>query len=678
MVHAGVIDRKALKEYKRLNREKLGLSETYDLPVDTKSDYLSSVNEWSNQEQNRLTAFTSDTAANVYIPPLIQFQGNLLIDENENFQSFQDFLNKHPHCMLLGNGGSGKTFFLLNWLRHQCEIAQKDIDVPIPVFVPLHRLTKNSTLLALIRAALAKHSANFSNQQVEALLSFGRICVVLDGLNEISFRTLDDGAYNDILNFLDSYPNSYFIISSRYISSITEWQLPKLEMEVWSDDYIKRYLTARLGPNLGEQTYTSIGDNLDFEWLSGCSVAGLYSNPLTLWMITAVIEENQKLPADKEDIVDTLVTLSIERSKKQQIISIIPRLMRQALEDFAYFMIEQGEILSTTYDTAIGICARILKEMQATELLPSKIDAYQLLSQLLQTGLLRQPTDKTIEWLHQIIQEKLSVNSSDSRFGEAIRLASLPKCPNCGYRADDYFEQDGFLYGTCNVTENCSTFEVNLPDFISTDLLRKKLVFIDHTGAPREQGMTSIPNSFVDERWLAIMPVAGMTYYLSLTYSQDSQTDVVSKAKFLRTVNASKLLVNLGIHVLTQIGMLRLECKGDTCYVHVFEPPVNPSLRLVGYDLITLRFLSDEELEEEEQGERFSITSKEKEKYLEERRRKNLPIYHRSTFIEQDKQKVFRIAQKFGGQIVRAWGPYEEVVAEFPGEAWNFEGYSSE
>ena len=81
---------------------------------------------------------------------------------------------------------------------------------------------------------------------------------------------------------------------------------------------------------------------------------------------------------------------------------------------------------------------------------------------------------------------------------------------------------------------------------------------------------------------------------------------------------------------------------------------------------------------EEQPDERFGVTSAEKEMYLEERRKKNLPVYHYHMFVEKDKQRVFRIAQKYEGRVTREWGPYEEVIAEFPGEAWNFGSYASE
>jgi len=119
-----------------------------------------------------------------------------------------------------------------------------------------------------------------------------------------------------------------------------------------------------------------------------------------------------------------------------------------------------------------------------------------------------------------------------------------------------------------------------------------------------------------------------------------------------------------------------LEHAEDLTVIHVYNPPANPSMRLIEYRLVVLRQLSHEELGEDPE-ERFSVTSEEKEKYLEERRRRNLPIPYTYPFSEEAKSKVFALAQKFGGRVVRGWGGYEEIIAEFPGEAWDFSQYAS-
>jgi hypothetical protein len=340
-------------------------------------------------------------------------------------------------------------------------------------------------------------------------------------------------------------------------------------------------------------------------------------------------------------------------------------------------MIARGDILSTSYEAAVELSAQILHEKQRTGLVPSDWDAYQLLSQLLRTGLLRQLHYETVEWLHQVLQERLSVRSSDRRFSEAFNLAQKVNCPKCNYRADKYFEQDGILWGECENTERCSLFEIRLPEVVYTDFLKEKVAFIDHLGAPREYGMVFIPNSFIDERWMAFMPIAGATYCLALSFAQDDEINEIARARFIAHTGQPSLSVNLEVLVLEKAGIFHLEHKGNKTNIHIYTPPANPSLRLPGYTLVVLRHLSYEELGEES-DERFVVTSSEKEKYFKERKRKNLPIYYKYPFGEKDKQKVFRLAEKFGGQVLRTWGPYEEVVAEFPGEAWDFSNYVSD
>ena len=175
---------------------------------------------------------------------------------------------------------------------------------------------------------------------------------------------------------------------------------------------------------------------------------------------------------------------------------------------------------------------------------------------------------------------------------------------------------------------------------------------------------------------MAIMPT-GILYCLCLTFAQDEESRELCTSEFVEYTNLPRLLVNLEMLSLAEAGILRLEQMEGLTRIHVHEPPANPALRALGYELVTLRPLSYVELEEAP-DERFGVISTRTEKRLEERRGKNLPVYHFHQFVEKDKRRVFRIAQRYGGRVVRVWGSYREVLAEFPGEAWNFSGYAPE
>jgi hypothetical protein len=680
MAHAGVIDREALREYKRLNREHLGLNQTYTLSDKLRSDYLQRLASWLAQEQERLeTSILANSAKSVHIPPLIRHNGKDLcskLDDATINVCLKGFIFKHRSCMLLGNGGSGKTVALISWLRDICNVAFGDEQQLIPVFVSLHRVTQSTTLLDAIKVSVAQHGLILTDIQLEALLAFGRFCVVLDGLNEINKNVADSGALQDIANFIDSHPESIVVASSRYTPVANDWNVEKLEIAPWDDKRIEKFLQERLGETLGSSAYKSLGDKLDFEWLSGCSIAGLCSNPFTLSMLATFVEEKQLLPSTANEIVEFIVSKTTAETIKRTNTQLVPRIMREVLENFAYSMVSQGYVISVSYEIAVKLIAEILRANKDSGLIPSGYDGYQFLGNLIQTGIIQRPFNDRIEWLHQVLQEKLSISFSARHFGEAIKLCELVRCPICGYNPREYYEKEDQLWGHCEGSEDCGDFLVELPSETYSDQLGDKLAFIDHTGAVPQEGMVSIPNSYMDERWFAFMPI-GALYHIALSFSQNKTIGLVSKNDFLSYMNQPRLLINLEVLALEKAGILELEYpETDMTVVHVNLPPVNPSFRLVGYELRVLREMSLDELEESP-DERFGITSDRKEAYLEERRKKNLPIFHTYSFVEDDKARIFRIALRFGGQVLRSWGPYQEIVAEFPGEAWDFSGYST-
>jgi len=119
-----------------------------------------------------------------------------------------------------------------------------------------------------------------------------------------------------------------------------------------------------------------------------------------------------------------------------------------------------------------------------------------------------------------------------------------------------------------------------------------------------------------------------------------------------------------------------VEQKADATIVRVYSPPVSPVFRLETYVLVVLEELTSEELESDE--ERFSFFTEAGYQNFRERRSRNLPIYRFYQFMVEDKERLFRVAQKVGGRIQRKWGPYTEVITEFPGKAWDFSKYNVE
>lgn len=676
MAERAEIDRKALREYKRINRERAGLDPISKISENLIETYLNEFSNWLDAELMRMEKSPlASQGSPSHISPTLKIRGQATPDVMA-LEGIDNLLELNNRLLLLGNGGSGKTVTVLSWLRRSIE--HKTLDGRLPVYISLSNLTVKTDLLALIRASFSKNGINLSAGQLENVLLSGELILVFDGMNEINHNAVAQGAIEDLFNFVNLYSNNSFLITSRYITPIQNIDLPIVDISAWDKEQIREYLSLRLGNDLGKATFQSLGDDLDFEWLRGNSIVGFCSNPLTLWMLATNVESSNQPPKQGEDIVKTLIDSIIRGLPEQHKSSLPHSLFQDVLEEFAYLMLDAGEILSLPFETAIEIAHKIIQRPNRTLPIPKSIDSYSLVSLLITAGFLIRKGER-VEWIHQILQEHLSINFSLKRFSKFEEICRLILCPCCGYRADHYYDNDGKLWGICSETEK--EFAIELPDIPKQKLFKRKINLIDRTGLPQSDDptMMSVPKSYFDEGYMARLPLAGMLYMSLIGTLQNKDTNHLIdrheiENKFMRE---SKVLFDLETWALVEAGILRLRHKNHITTVYVYSPPINPSARHYGYTLATTRHMNYKELEEDPE-ERFVVTSDAKEKYMREREEKNLPILFSYPFSEEYKHKVFRIAEKFGGQIRRTWGSYEEVIAEFPGEAWDFSKFASE
>lgn len=682
MAEKGEIDRIALREYKRLNREIAGLSK-FTLSNDVRNTYLEALDTWVRLELYHIegSPIIQNDQQN-HIKSYIEYFDESANDTQYN-TNLSEIIFKERKVLLLGNGGSGKTTTLLNWIQNYVAECLKDNQYLLPVYIALKNATVNIDFLSLVRSSLGKFSIPISKDNLENLLYDGQFIIIFDGLNEVRKDMMDAGFISDIVNFIDTYILSRYVISSRYITHIRELEILNAHVIPWNRSQIKDYLVLRLGQEVGEKIFGILGDDIDYEWMKETSVVGFASNPLTLWMIASNVEDNGNLPSTTDDIIETLIGALINRVSSHKFNEIPKTVIQRLLQAFAYQMLSIGDIQSTSYESAVEISFELASKHNY-DLLPKSIDGYDLLALFTSTGLVRHSSEY-IEWIHQGFQEYLSIKHSREKFRKFKEICELILCPECGYRADRYYDKDDSIWGVCleqhdNEGESERHFKISLPQIPVEIKLRDNVKFIDSTNAFAQDGFVTYPKYFIDEGFMWILPIAGVLYMAGLSYAQDKdRTSLITRTELreLGPVEDNEWLIDLEMWALVESGLFSIQHKDNLSEVTIHTPSINPSARPYGYNLVTLRYMNYEELEEDP-DDRFGITTPEKETYLEQRRKRNLPIEHHSSFVNGDKEKVFRIAKKYGGQVRRSWGSYEEVIVEFPGEAWDFSQYSTE
>jgi hypothetical protein len=484
---------------------------------------------------------------------------------------------------------------------------------------------------------------------------------------------LDAGVSDSLKTFIDLYPLVHFVISSRYTTFANSFHFKRIEIAAWDKQRVRNYLIGRVGESLGTKMVRNLGQNVDFEWLNTTSIAGFSTSPITLWILATLVESKKEIPKHEDNIVEAVVDLLIGRLSIESRLQMPAEYIKAILSEFAYSMVENGLVLSTEYAKGLEITASMIKKPVGEYILPTNIDAYGLLSLLERTGCIRIENER-IEWFHQVIQEDLSIWHSKKRFSKANLISNSLMCPHCSYLPEGYAEQADHIYAICQTTHKRYKTTLSLPP--SHQIFRRFIKFMDGTGAPHDEGMINIPHAFMDEGTIRL-PAASHLYVFALMYSQRETGRFIAREDLQKQVDYPNLVFDIATWLLVESGLLELEHQRKRTIATVLAPPINPSARILGLKLVTLREMSPVELEETAE-ERMGITTKEKENWLEEQRKKNLPVPHIYSFGMKERSRLFRIAQKYGGQVRREWGPYEEVIAEFPGDAWDFTGYATD
>src|SRR5437764_410150 len=106
-------------------------------------------------------------------------------------------------------------------------------------------------------------------------------------------------------------------------------------------------------------------------------------------MLATVIEERKELLPQHEEIVDALIKSMIERTLSSLSYPLSQLVLQECVETFAYLMTARGFMVSVSYDEGIDLFSQVLKNVTGSYPIPSRLDAYQLCSLVVATGLMK-------------------------------------------------------------------------------------------------------------------------------------------------------------------------------------------------------------------------------------------------------------------------------------------------
>ncbi|MFF0535941.1 NACHT domain-containing protein [Streptomyces coelicoflavus] len=342
-------------------------------------------------------------------------------------------LTTHDRVLLRGDAGSGKTT-LVQWLA---VTAARDGD-RVPYVLPLRTLTRAGALPSPA-AFLTAVGCPLTPPEgwAERVLGAGRGLVLVDGLDEIPaaerHRTRDW-----LLALIRAFPGNRWLLTSRPTAVRADWLAAEGFRELAltpmrQDDvttFVRRWHAAAEAPEFETRLLDSLRTKRD--------LARLATNPLMCGLICALHRERRGyLPTGRKELYDAALTMLLarrDRERGMEAVELSEEAQLELLQRLAYALVLSGRT-EMSVETAEGIVERALPSVASAA---GQGDAATVLRALvLRSGLLRQPGQGSLDFVHRTFQDYLGARyaveeghldviagrADDSQWEDVVRMA---------------------------------------------------------------------------------------------------------------------------------------------------------------------------------------------------------------------------------------------------------------
>lgn len=338
----------------------------------------------------------------------------------------EDVLGIEPRVLLRGEAGSGKTT-LIQWLAVSITRDRPALGV-VPFVLPLRNLTRYGERLPapedfLVATALKGRAPEGWESRV---LSAGRGLVLVDGIDEIP-EAERARARDWLTDLLTAYPGNSWLVTSRPSAVRQDWlaseNFAELTLAPMNRADVTGFVTrwhraAEAGKELRDQLLTALRTKPE--------LARLATNPLLCGLICALHRERHGfLPSGRKELYTAALSMLLHRRDRERELR-LPELAEepqlQLLQRLAYWLIRNGRT-QIRRGRAEELIATALPAVPAAQVLG---EAPAVLRHFLErTGLLRAPTEDTLEFVHRTFQDFLGARAAldEGGLGELTRHA---------------------------------------------------------------------------------------------------------------------------------------------------------------------------------------------------------------------------------------------------------------
>ncbi|WP_308402540.1 NACHT domain-containing protein [Streptomyces sp. TBY4] len=350
-----------------------------------------------------------------------------------------------PRVLLRGEAGSGKTT-LIQWLAVSTARDEPEGGL-VPFVLPLRNLTRYGERLPapedfLLATALKGRAPEGWESRV---LGAGRGLVLVDGIDEIP-EGERERARDWLTDLLTAYPGNRWLVTSRPSAVRQDWlvseQFSELTLAPMNRttvaSFVARWHTAaEAGEELRDQLLESLAAKPE--------LARLATNPLLCGLICALHRERRGfLPSGRKELYTAALSMLLhrrDRERELRLPEIAEEPQLQLLQRLAYWLIRNGRT-QISRKRAEDLIAAALPAVPAAQVLG---EAPAVLRHFLErTGLLRAPTEDTLEFVHRTFQDflgaraaldegglgELTRHADDDQWEDVIRMAVAQGRPN--------------------------------------------------------------------------------------------------------------------------------------------------------------------------------------------------------------------------------------------------------
>lgn len=369
-------------------------------------------------------------------------------------------LAENDRVLLRGVAGSGKTT-LIQWLavtaaRQNLIDRRRQPRDMVPYVLPLRTIARRGHLpppgefLSSVEVPLDAPAG-----WADRVLADGRAMVLVDGLDEVDEPTRERVGHW-LRGLLTAYPGNRWLVSSRPSVATGGWPAEEHFTELALSPMGRRGITTFVErwheaarQNAGDDTaeLTRI-DGYQASLMASLAakpdLARLAVNPLMCGLICALHRDrNGYLPTGRKELYDAALSMLLIRRDRER--DLVPRLTEdpqvQLLQKLAYWLVRNGQAEMDQAD-ALGLMAAALPSMPLVAAVGDERAVFRYL--LERSGLLREPTPGTVDFIHRTFQDYLAGragieerdfdlmtrNAHHDQWSDVIRMAVAHARPN--------------------------------------------------------------------------------------------------------------------------------------------------------------------------------------------------------------------------------------------------------